>query len=142
MTTPPNSAPDEMMGEIERRAENATPGPWTPAFGCMIYSAPEAGGRVIISASASAECGRGKDDYYSCGHPKSTLTMHMHPDDQAFIAHAREDIPWLLAQHRALEAENSDLHMAVDFQAGDLMQRDEKIATLTAQLERLKTAAE
>lgn len=82
----------ERVGEIRERAEKATKGPWRdrPSVHGTRYR------YVMID----------KAEEYS--------TMEMQPDDARFVAHAREDIPYLLAHIDALSASagewNADGH--------------------------------
>lgn len=71
--------PDEQLQEIRERAEQATPGPWRyQSWEWRIYSPP--GTQLSLDWLASVE--------------GSAI-----PDaDGDFIAHAREDIPVLLAE--------------------------------------------
>jgi hypothetical protein len=73
------------IGEIRARCEAATPGPWSVT-------------------------GRNGHDLTIYGHiavlpPDSASTAYcMDMTDARFIAHAREDVPWLLKRVEALEA--------------------------------------
>lgn len=69
----------DMLVQIAARAAAATVGPWETD------QVPETG-----------ECGVfGKPNvWYPEG--RSTVALWMHYDDAEFVAHAREDIPWLL----------------------------------------------
>lgn len=88
MTTPhtPPAAPD--VAAIEARAAAATPGPWATDY--------VQGERAIISG----------------GGPRPLVVPWSHADalmhdDAAFIAHAREDVPALLAHITALRAQHA-----------------------------------
>ena len=77
---------DAELSEIESRANAATPGPW--AKGCNRY---------------------GEHSVYGPEHEDVTpaYTDHMHgesmmEEDATFIAHAREDVPKLIAEIRRL----------------------------------------
>lgn len=75
------------LREIERRAEAATPGPWTSLVE----------GRDHVSGSSFIMTGEGSqrgDDIELTG---ATIA------DQDFIAAARQDIPRLIAEIRALQ---------------------------------------
>lgn len=85
------------IAAIKARAKAATPGPWSVK--CEILEADECGNATAempyVSTNDKAICvlyGRGHDD----------ANAH---EDAAFIAHAREDIPALLAEVERLLAE-------------------------------------
>jgi hypothetical protein len=93
MTTP---LTPQQLDEIEQRANAATPGPWT-TDGWEIYqgggsSAPD------LMAWAGETCRA--DDYDGSR------------NDADFIAHARTDVPALLAEIRRLRAEVADFKEA------------------------------
>lgn len=167
--TPPNSAPDERMGEIERRAEKATVGPWLyrprpPLDDWGIIRAAAEDGYIVAQArDAGATDEKQKDNH-------RRRKTDPYEANGLFIAHARDDIPWLLAQHRALieRVTKYRKRLQVDrhFEAiGDGPLREvvlpfdqdetedkidcleienkvlsDEVTALTAQLERLKTA--
>lgn len=83
----------DRLAEIKARAEKATPGPWEdgPPAWYRGRTNPEHGKRPI---TAGAE---------------GTLANVYGAGNAAFVAHAREDIPYLLARIAALEAERDDL---------------------------------
>lgn len=88
-------APEE-LAEIEARANAATPGPWE-----------QTDGNIWIDTREMVCCGRG---YYGCcGDPDilggQEIFAQSNPTDANFIAHARADIPALLASHKAQAAE-------------------------------------
>lgn len=66
------------LDEIEKRAEKATKGPWTPTQTGIVQTAHTT--RDVWHIPYAAE-------------------------DISFIAHAREDIPWLVAEVKRLQAE-------------------------------------
>lgn len=80
------------LDEIERRANAATPGPWTVyenAEPLDYWTVQDAGGKdVFDDGSASAEYGQ-------------TCSIA----DRDFLAAARTDVPALVARVRELEAE-------------------------------------
>lgn len=77
---------DEEAQAIKARADATTPGPWVISGDLTVYSAAEA---VTTMEWAS-------DDTDDTDLPPYTLEQHT--ADAAFIAHAREDIPALLAE--------------------------------------------
>ena len=79
---------DEEIREIERRCNEATPAPWQS----FIEGRDHLGGSDFIRTG-------GLDD--AC--PDIYLTQATHAD-QDFIAHARQDIPALIAEIRRLKA--------------------------------------
>ncbi len=74
---------DEMLDEIERRSNRATPGPWKS----YVERRDHISGSDFIMTTA--------EDIYLTG---ATV------EDQDFIAHARQDVPLLLSEVRRLRA--------------------------------------
>ncbi|EMN5132508.1 hypothetical protein RVV79_005679 [Burkholderia contaminans] len=77
---------EEMLNEIEARCKAATPGPWVSYVEGRDH---ESGSNFIMTGPEGA---RGEDIELS----GATV------EDQDFIAHARQDIPALLAEIRRL----------------------------------------
>jgi hypothetical protein len=94
--TDPTRTTLERLQEIRARAEKATAGPWE-------VDPSDCGARWSIGSSehdialASQLIGDSRE-----GQPLRTANA-------AFIAHAREDIPWLLAKHERLATEHAHL---------------------------------
>ena len=104
---------DAELAEIAAREQVATPGPWqiaeellrpisddVPAHPklvsrnvCTVWNHPQAHAPLPIFRIANAP------------HHEPTIHPWLDPNDAAFIAHARTDIPRLLAEVRALRAE-------------------------------------
>lgn len=77
----------------------ATPTPWyVPLNQRAIYSES---GNVVLSASASAKCGRA-GDYYQCGDATGALHLTLKPEDLALIVLAVNSHATLLHQKDAL----------------------------------------
>lgn len=103
------SAPvDEIrLAKIEARANAATPGPWSPeTLGAVLRS----DGRQLACVSV-------------CGDPPSTRDANA-----AFIAHAREDVPALVAEARCLTAEVTEATAQRDAAREDLAAVEEYLA--------------
>lgn len=97
---PAPSDADQRVREIEARCRNATPAPWRYDLAC---GAP--GERNGIW------CGRYLDEEPGvCGDFSQAWPLVEH--DASFIAHAREDIPWLLAERARLVAELETVRQA------------------------------
>lgn len=79
---------DEVLKEIEERCNAATLGPWVS---CVEGRDHDSGSNFIMTGTGAA---RGKDIELT----GATIA------DQDFIAHAREDIPQLLAEIRRLKS--------------------------------------
>jgi len=95
-TTPDGAAQDRTV-QIKARADAATPGPWT--WGDDDDSSP-----VVVAGDAD---------------PGPTIAYAFEQADRVFIAAARDDIPWLLAENERLAAENAVLgDVAVAYAAG------------------------
>lgn len=88
---------DKQLAEIEARAAKATPGPWVAAGEEYIDELPD-GLWLEPSVQVQAEAGK----------TRTLATIHVGTgvdEDADFIAHAREDIPELIAHIRKLEVE-------------------------------------
>jgi hypothetical protein len=92
---------DEELEAIQKRADAATPGPWSAftdparrADQSLIVAPPPEYGLIHVQTHK---------DFASLNH------------DATFIAHAREDIPKLLAEVRRLRDENEQLSKSVEF---------------------------
>lgn len=80
------------LDDIEARTELATPGPWRSARD------PRGGDYLIFDNDPSPY---GPTPIVLEGKDRNGGVLH--GDDAEFIAHAREDVPWLLARVRELE---------------------------------------
>lgn len=83
------------LKEIEARANAATPGPWSTGEGVEY--------KDLESVRACGwDCRRvpSTNDYFACG-PRVACSLSAEMDAN-FIAHAREDIPALIAEVRRL----------------------------------------
>lgn len=97
----------EQLNVIEARANAATPGPWifeADSSDLLFLSREgrylEAGTIVLWCTRCSTCAAYDEGDKWNCGWPKN--------NDADFIAHAREDIPALIARIRELETQNGD----------------------------------
>lgn len=91
----PAPAPDALdLTEIRRRVEGATPGPWQKCGehrgGCICRQVWSTRADCLVAVGIAAE-----DEDYTCG---DGLTIEAAQANADFIAHAREDIPLLLAE--------------------------------------------
>ena len=100
----------EKLAEIRKRVKNATPGLWCDIFTGSGVDRYDIGrfhemkdDRHVI-ATCDVEYGDGVPAVKR--HPKQVRA------DIAFIAHARQDIPFLLAELERLEKENRELRRA------------------------------
>jgi hypothetical protein len=85
---------DEELAAIKKRVEAATPGPWAATGEYFCLAAPDATHVVCF--------GHDYDDYGDVKGP-----------DAEFIAHARTDVPALLAEVERLRAELANLVGAI-----------------------------
>ena len=106
-------ADQKRLLEIEQRAEKATPGPWTGCKGsgkekgdcaCGMVWAPATDNHVL---TAHDKWGDGPDMIYGANGPDAMRA------NAKLSAHARADIPWLVAKVRDLSAELDDMKEAV-----------------------------
>ena len=105
-TPPPKaSIPDEVRA-IAARAEAATPGPWWHQVTTACYDVIEGGERTSDS-DYIAMMGTDYDGHDTRDAPNVQA-------DSEFIAHARSDIPTLLAALEASERENERLREALN----------------------------
>jgi hypothetical protein len=107
-----------MIEDIKQRTSKATPGPWEYTWGDGIK-------KLAFTRKGDGELKRfprndqpimvlandgGCSDPDCCGGP--IYTLQCSEDDGQFIAHAREDIPFLLEKIRELEEVNQKLKEA------------------------------
>jgi hypothetical protein len=100
--------PDTELDEIARRADDATPGPWHVRFLDDDYASN------LVAVSTVPDTGRGErwPGFDHATIVAATLVQHPHryvdiadarwDQNAAFIAHARSDIPRLIAEIRRL----------------------------------------
>lgn len=81
---------DEELAEIRERAEKATAGKWRVDYGVTAYD------RTVTTESFEILC------------------ENVSPKDAEFIAHAREDIPKLLAEIERLKSEYDHLKIHIE----------------------------
>lgn len=105
--------PAERIAEIRKRCEAATPGPW--------HQAGVHGNGVIQTSHITR-------DVWTIAN-----TFHAKEVDTPFIAHSREDIPWLLSQLEAVTKRNETQARTID---SIVFERDEA----RAEAERLQQA--
>lgn len=146
MTPPDGTEAEARAKEIEARAAKATRGPWwwninlkhrqitLDGYGRGVeyvlsffrWGMRGAGVRfsrdgLLVEAQALAEIIPGHEH-----HAEWMQTVH-HPDAD-FIAHAREDIPWLLGQLRARTAERDEAYSERAHAIADLMDERDRLA--------------
>lgn len=95
---------DDRLVEIEKRIEAATGEPWhwtgdrVPDLIGFHHKGEALYKTFVVEAAHEGEC--------AC-RSKCQLDLFVSDADADFIAHAREDVPWLLARIRELETELS-----------------------------------
>jgi len=108
---------DDELAAIEARCEKATAGPWEDAGHTVIQSVNPWDDVIPSEVSCGAWC--------LGGTPKP-----VRESDRAFIAHARQDIPALLAEVRRLKAFH---HYVVNDMQIDNGGRDDSLRPLIAE---------
>lgn len=100
---------DEQLQEIEARCEAASDGPWAtfPEEHDFIHQGRDKYGRLSASIMMEKE---------QCKFAECSFSW-----DAVFIAHARTDIPALLAHIRELEAEKAHRERALYFQSSRMV---------------------
>jgi hypothetical protein len=116
MTQPDQPLSDDDLAAIEQRAEAATPGPWHVRFLDDDHAAN------LVAVATTPDTGRGErwPDFAAGDLIAATLVQFPnryidcsdgHWDENAtFIAHARQDIPRLLAEIRYLRTQLRGQH--------------------------------
>ena len=94
----------ERLAEIKARAEKATPGPWTATY-------EESDQWTSITGAGLFDGGH----WMVC--PEVATTEGEPGEDSDFIAHAREDVPDLLAEVERLRATSKPRNMALHYAA-------------------------
>jgi hypothetical protein len=89
---------------IEGRAAGATPGPWERGLSTKLAGVVRMCDSVFTKADVR---GRGKKIAFCTGAQPQTFS------DATFVAHAREDVPWLIELVKRLEDENRQLRSSV-----------------------------
>lgn len=92
---------DERLAEIEARVNAATDGPW------RVRGRDERHGPPHVVAGTPSALRATVADY------KTNVADYTFQTDAEFIAHAREDIPWLLAQLASVREALADAEIAI-----------------------------
>jgi hypothetical protein len=105
---------DEKLQAIKARAEAATPGPWETREDSDFYQ----GGRYIGTGpyhytTGSEKPGRPSTHPEDCYFKTDVCRVQSGEADETFIAHARTDVPALLAEVERLKAELVNLIGAI-----------------------------
>lgn len=105
----PVAAEEQRIREIHERLAKATPGKWLHFGNKHKQPDDEFGGWSVDSTAGSRAIARGPNVKYIDNdgeqHPHSVITDNCYfKNDAEFIAHAREDVPWLLAERDRLAA--------------------------------------
>jgi hypothetical protein len=114
----------EEMETIKARAEAATPGPWWLQMTTACCFVVQCGGRTSDAKYLAQMDGEppATGDYMDCGEPYYDGAK----DDGEFIAHARTDVPALVAE---VERKTDDIVTLM----GELAKRDAEIERLRAE---------
>ncbi len=99
----------EEIAEIRAREQAATPGPWTWSAG-MIEAPPGVDGGMEAVLWTANISGEHDDDDYQAALGACGIHAEEHAaDNLRFLAHAREDVPKLLAHVADLEAQLEEI---------------------------------
>jgi hypothetical protein len=111
MTTPEHSLNDDDLATIERRADAATPGPWH----VRLLDDDHAASLVAVATTPDTGQGERWPDFAAGDLIAATLVQFPNryidctdgrwDENAAFIAHARHDIPRLIAEIRYLRTQ-------------------------------------
>lgn len=93
----------DRLTEIEARAKAATRGPWEDATGSIEPRGIWSSALFVSTATGEVVAGALCPDTGDEG--METPIAGAPPENRAFIAHARDDVPWLVAQVRERDAE-------------------------------------
>lgn len=102
---------EKEIEEIEARANAATPGPWMMDSGMKCLEDGDSHFQHVLAAGMdNPACGQGIADTYHSpsitvpwdGEVQTIPPTHGKIEDARFIAHAREDVPKLIAESRRL----------------------------------------
>lgn len=126
----------DRLAEIEKREKAATPGPWQERFWVGPIEGPD-GKKAYITGHGPLH------EYREAGNLEA---IH----DSEFIAHARTDVPWLIAQVREANERADRMQGHFDFACGELDRwrhdynrlQEHFYAERDAALAKLKTAVE
>lgn len=121
---------DEQLAEIEARAEKAFPGPWKHYIDREWHS-PD---RVIEAANTWVVI---RDE--NCEH---NWKLGRNEDNYEFIAHARTDIPMLIAEVRRLRAQYEELRDALCSKAWAPRDNHERVVALAKMMKRRESKIE
>ena len=106
----PEPLTDEQLDEIEARANAATPGPWH----WEDWAEDDGDNRFALVAPPETRPGGPSEWFPDLGHLLIQDEDHnISEQDRAFIAHAREDVPRLIAELRAARQMNAALAQAL-----------------------------
>lgn len=133
--------PDE-LAEIRAREQAATPGPWTWTAG-MIEAPPDAdGGMEAVLWTANIPGEYDDDDYRAALGACGNHAEEHAADNLAFIAHARKDVPALLAHIAELEAELTAMHDEAGHATARIRELEADRTSMTAEKERFRRTIE
>lgn len=103
---------DDELNEIEKRANAAAPGPWEDAEASVWEHGQRVvdevfvrrpGDNIAVASQILNPCADPRNV------PSQDTAAFIAQDTAAFIAHAREDVPALIAEVRRLKARNAEL---------------------------------
>lgn len=93
---------EQRLREIEARVEAVTPGPWKSG-----HYAPTEQVSVYYDQIDEGQSCIARTTYTILDGPEQSIS------DMKFVAHARQDVPWLLAEVRRLEKANLALSRSI-----------------------------
>lgn len=117
---------DEQLAEIEERANAATPGPWTVVPQTDKYLV-ESYDRSTVGRISDA---KGETVFGYWADPTGS-SLYVLAEDAEFIAHAREDIPTLIAEVREMRDALRSIRTRFLESAGDAFPAEKRAPSLS-----------
>ena len=102
----------DRIAEIRERVEKATPGPWNWEHRGVWTEHPDGLFGPILDQPGPKDAAKGTLGYVGDSYPRG---INCPSENMEFIAHAREDVPFLLDRIAVLERECAEYALAAAF---------------------------